>query len=127
MNDKHTDKQQLDSNQLENLFAQAREQQTPLAGDEFTASVMRRLSADKRTAILSTPRRAWRWLDAVGLGLGTAACFSFVQPTELLLWVSNALLPETVVISPLSILAATGTLGLLAISAWWATEGQSRI
>lgn len=132
MNDKTYSNNQ--SQDLDKLFARARASQPPLDDPAFLARVMRSITSARSetaesVATDSIPNvgSTFNWMDALGLGIGVVACFSFVEPAQLVAWVGNAVLPSKLVLSPVSLLLASLTMGGLALSGWWALEGSRRI
>ena len=129
MNDKTNSKNS--SADLNALFNKARASQPPLDDRAFTGRVMASLSRTKSKSLAALPinqaGRSFNWMDALGLGLGLIACFSFVEPVQLIAWVGNTVVPNKLVLSPLSLLLAGLTMGTLAFSGWWALEGERQI
>ncbi|MBT8114121.1 MAG: hypothetical protein KJP04_01990 [Arenicella sp.] len=124
MNDKmHSDNQ---TTSLENLFDQARRAEPQFSDDTFTSKVMAGISRASQHSLLETSK-AFNWMDILGVGLGVIACFSFIEPAQLVAWVGNTLLPSKLVLSPINLLIAGLGMGTLAFGGWWALEGHRRL
>lgn len=121
---------------LQQLFAQARDNQPPLDDDVFTSAVMAQISAaaELTTSHGTNPavnyledKQRFTWVDALGLGVGVAACFAVVDPSQLasqVVALTSSVLPDKLVLSPLTVIGAAGGMAALCISAWFALEGD---
>ena len=121
MNDKQISNSQ--GGELEQIFRRARQTEPELSDADFTQQVMSRIAsqpAPERLATRVGSSSTSSWIDLAGLAIGVAACASFVDPAQLLVSVSNALLPGKLILSPLTVLGASLTMGMLAFSGWWA-------
>ena len=109
--------------ELERLFLQARESEPSLCDAQFTASVLNGLASPAPLAPLTLnakPRGSWL-MDVVAAGLGFAAVSYFVDLQKVYAFIVH-LVPESVVISPMTVLAAMVAVTTVSVASWWAIE-----
>lgn len=115
-------KQTIDNNQLDNfddldaLFAQVREEEPELDGDNFSKIVVNQLPNKVRR---NSPRRVLS--DFFGLTLGALLAYSLVDFSALYQRV-EPLLPTSGSISLMSVLVLAASFSLVAATSWWIVE-----
>lgn len=130
---------QTDQEILESLFSQARGSQPALDDASFSARVMEDFPFEQQlahnteqlakiSANLIPPKKSRKvnWVDLAGLSLGLLACFSLIEPSQILSLVANSL-PEKLVLSPVTIFGTSIAMAGLAFSAWYVLEGESSL
>ena len=104
---------------LDQLFAEARLQQTELVDDNFTKMVMNRLP----TKPLRINKKAFL-PDAIGLLVGLLVAWRFFEPQiAASKWLS--LFPSNIAISSSNMLLVSAALSIAAFVAWWSVERKS--
>ena len=114
-----------DNHLLDSLFEQARTTQPVINDGDFSAAVMSALPSElsQQVQYSKSKKSSINWYDALGLGLGLVACFSIIEPSHLVAMANN-LLPDRLVLSPLTLLGASVTMAALAFTGWQALEGD---
>ena len=114
-----------DNNLLESLFEQARANQPVINDAGFSAAVMSALPTglSPQAHYSQTKKNKVNWYDTLGLGLGVVACFSIIEPSHIIA-LANNLLPDRIILSPLTLLGASLTMAALAFTGWQALEGD---
>ena len=105
---------------LDALFASARESQPNLMDDSFTKMLINSLPSVNLAVRKATAKKGLSF-DLIGAIIGLAMAYLFIDKTSLLSSFAG-LIPQTLVISPLVIIAAVGAVGLSSVVAWWAVE-----
>jgi len=112
--------QYADSDPLNALFASARQMQPNLMDDNFTKSLMNSLPTINLVAQKESAKKGLSF-DLIGAIIGLLMAYLFIDKDSLV----NTFLgmvPETLVISPLLLIAAIGGVGLSSALAWWVVE-----
>ena len=109
---------------LEQLFVQARESEPLFCDPQFTEGVLSGLAATHAVPMpleLSSKRRGSWLMDIVTAGIGFAAVSYVVDLQQVYAFIIN-LVPESVVISPMTLIAAMVGMTTVSIASWWAIE-----
>lgn len=101
---------------LDQLFAHAAASEANLTDDNFTKIVLNSLP----TKVRRTDYRRY-FADFVGLTIGLIVAVLVVEPVQLVNEIL-ALIPQSIVISPLNVLTLTAGLSATAVAAWWSVE-----
>lgn len=114
-----------DNNFLEDLFKKARANQPVIDDAGFSVAVMSALPAKlpQQTFLRKADKRSFNWYDTIGLGLGLVACFSIIEPNHLIAMANN-LMPDKLVLSPLTLLGTSLAMAALAFTGWQTLEGD---
>ncbi len=123
---KKSDHSQSSVADIDALFASARESQPALQASEFTANVMAeidRLSTPLASYVNLEQSKTARSLpvDIITGGLGVAAVAWFFDANEAITALVS-IIPESIVISPISVAMALAGLSALSLASWWAVE-----
>lgn len=106
----------LSDAQLDALFARAAATQPNLVDENFTKTVVNRLPA----IVSKKPARQFM-PDLVGFAMGVICILLIADPRQIINSIGAAL-PETIIISPFSVLAMAAAMGAGAFFAWWSVE-----
>lgn len=119
MNTKDSNVTQKESD-LDSLFAAARLSQPALCDDNFTKMVINHLPKMASIHQNIKLRKSFSF-DLVGALIGLLCAYFFVDQTTVMSSML-ALVPESLVISPLYMVAGVSAFMLSSIAAWWAFE-----
>ncbi len=113
------------NNFLESLFEQARLNQPDIEDAGFSGAVMSALPSTQPLQLLqtATQKKSFSLYDVVGLGVGAVACFTIIEPSHLVA-LANNLLPDELVLSPLTLLTGSLAMAALAFTGWQLFEGD---
>jgi hypothetical protein len=111
-------RQPLNDAQLDALFARAVASQAELADDNFTRMVVNRLPTERA----SEPARRIM-PDLIGLVIGMIGVLLVTNPRQIFSSIVAAL-PQSIVISPASVLIMATAMSACALFAWWAVERE---
>ena len=108
--------------ELERLCLQARESEPQLCDPQFTANVLSGIATSPAVplAINSKPHGSWL-MDVITAGLGFAAVSFFVDLQKVYAFIVH-MVPESVVISPMTVFAAMIGVTTLSVASWWSIE-----
>ncbi|MFT6408012.1 MAG: hypothetical protein ACJAQ6_001428 [Arenicella sp.] len=112
-----------DKNPLDALFARARLAQPNLMDDNFTKLLVNKLPTLELGVRNQTAKKGLSF-DLIGAVIGLLMAYLFIDKMSLL----NsfvALIPESIVISPLVMVAVVGAVVLSSAVAWWAVEDDA--
>ncbi len=116
---------QASTNELDELFSQSRRSQPELLDAGFTASVMVKVETEATVhqsyQASSLAARSSLAIDLLAGSVGLAAVVWMVDANEVLTRLVG-LIPESIVISPVSVVATVASLSLLSIASWWAVD-----
>lgn len=109
----------LSNAELDALFARAAASQPNLVDENFTKMVVNSLPA------ISSSKPAKRFLpDLIGFVIGVLCILSLADPRQIIHSIGAAL-PETIVISPFSVLTIAAAISAGALFAWWSVEREA--
>jgi len=108
---------------LASLFAAARENQPVLMDDNFTKVLMNSLPSIN---LVETKENAKKGLsfDLIGAILGIVLAYFFITRNSGVESLSFSM-PDSIVLSPLLMIAAIGAVAISSLVAWWAVEDNS--
>ena len=109
-------------NMLENLFAQARAEQTDYRDDNFTKIVLNGLPSKSHRVV----RNKRTYTDLIGLTIGLVVTYLVVEPAQIFNGLVG-LLPSNISISFMSMLIVSLSFSALALTALWSVESKSQI
>jgi len=118
MNDRTSHTSEIDP--LASLFASARECQPNLMDDNFTKSLMNSLPSINLVQQRETTKKGLSF-DLLGAMIGIMVAYLFIDKTALFDSMPS-LMPSSLVVSPLMMIIAIGSIALSSIVAWWAVE-----
>lgn len=105
---------------LASLFAAARDSQPNLMDDNFTKVLMNSLPSINLVATKANAKKGLSF-DLIGALLGIALAYFFITRNSSVESFSSAI-PDSIVLSPLLMIAAIGAVAVSGVVAWWAVE-----
>lgn len=106
--------------QLEQLFHQARESEPQFNDPQFTAGVLKHMAIPTQLE-LSAESRSSLLMDVVTAGLGVVALSYFIDLQQVFAFLIE-LVPESVSISPMAVIASLAGMTALSVASWWTIE-----
>jgi len=105
---------------LDQLFLQARETEPQLLDQQFTAKVMDSVMTERLADNPAKSRHSFL-MDAMTAGLGIGAVSYFFDMQQVYAFVIGVV-PESVVINPMSLVVAALGMSCLSVASWWVME-----
>ena len=108
--------------ELDQLFLQARETEPQLIDQQFTAKVVDSVVAERTLDNPAKSRHSF-FMDVITAGLGVGAVSYFFDLQQVYAFVIGVV-PESVVINPMSLVVAALGMSCLTVASWWVIEQQ---
>ena len=106
--------------ELDQLFLQARETEPQLIDQQFTAKVVDSVVAERTLDNPAKSRHSF-FMDVITAGLGVGAVSYFFDLQQVYAFVIGVV-PESVVINPMSLVVAALGMSCLTVASWWVME-----
>lgn len=112
----------LGDDSLGPLFSVAQDSQPEFVDQNFTKMVMNSLPSNPRRGVFAkNTNRSGVSFDLLGLFIGVVCAYMFVEMRTVLEFVLR-FIPESLVISPLAMMACLACMVVLSLLAWWSVE-----